>query len=125
MGEEEHMEEDEPEIEAVPPTVKLTAEEKKAHFFTGGTPDMTEAVINVTFKSFSVPTKKEGFDELRYAWNKSQKCEEYLKQWILTRKRTTRVEDLKPGDWFLAEKMRFYAARMDFQAKLKVYNAGV
>merc|ERR1712187_717955 len=46
------------------------------------------------------PEKSEGFDEIRYVWQKAPACDEYLKKWIVERKLTERVEDLQPGQWF-------------------------
>jgi len=53
-----------------------------------------------SFSTFSIPTKEEGFDEIRYVWQKEEACGAYLKQWILEQKLTQRVEDLEPGSWF-------------------------
>jgi hypothetical protein len=61
---------------------------------------MAPIVVGKFFTKFSLPTKEEGFDETRYIWNKQADSEDYLKQWILGRKLTTRVEDLVPSPWF-------------------------
>merc|ERR1712083_161586 len=53
-----------------------------------------------SFADFTLPTKEEGFDEVRFEWAKEKACEEYLKAWVLERKLTQRVEDLQPGQWF-------------------------
>lgn len=47
-----------------------------------------------------MPEKDEGFDEVRCSWGKDGKAATVLKEWILQRKLTTRIEDLKPSEWF-------------------------
>ena len=37
--------------------------------------------------------KDEGFDELRYAWNKAAQSEEYMTKWVLDKKLSTPVQD--------------------------------
>merc|ERR1712232_600458 len=49
---------------------------------------------------FTVPTKEEGFDEVNYEWHRQTQCADYVKDWILRRKLTTRIEDLQPSEWF-------------------------
>merc|ERR1712217_910636 len=120
MGPEE-MEEDEER----PPEVELTEEEKQAVFkkSPGGISDLTEAVVNKFFSKFSVPEKEEGFDELKYDWQNAAASKEYLRKWVSDRKRTAKIEDLQPGDWFkekLGECLKTYAA---WQAKHKEYAA--
>jgi len=80
-----------------PPKVELTAEEKSAWFIPKRVPDMAVGALSSSFSSFSLPQKDDGFDEIRYEWQKGPKCEEYLKKWILTRKLTTPMQDLKPS----------------------------
>lgn len=99
--EEEGAEEEEEELE--PPEVELTTEERNMVFCKTGTPDLTNYVLNMSFTSFSVPDKDEPFDEIRYEWLKGVKCTEYVKQWVLDRKLTTRVEDITPSEWFIGK----------------------
>jgi hypothetical protein len=56
--------------------------------------------LATTFMKFSLPTVDGGFDALRYAWNQRPDCEGCLKQWILTRKLATRIEDSTQSAWF-------------------------
>merc|ERR1711862_919616 len=103
------VEEDEPEDEkeediaqdaTPPPKVDLSAEKKRMTFRKGMVPDLTSYVLNTSFMKFCLPDKDEGFDEVRYDWQKADKCKEYLKCWALERKQTTRIEDLQPSEWF-------------------------
>merc|ERR1711870_50142 len=99
MGEEpEEMEEEDER----PPEVELTEEEKQAVFKRNpsATPDLTEAVVNKCFSKFSVPEKDEGFDELKYDWQNAAESKAYLQKWVSERKRTAKIEDLQPGEWF-------------------------
>lgn len=83
-----------------PPKAELTDEEKKQWFRTSPTPDLTDYALNTSFAKFSLPQKSEGFEEVRYEWTRGSKAEDFVKKWILERKLTTRVEDLKPSPSF-------------------------
>merc|ERR1712194_848818 len=86
--------------EEEPPKVELTAEEKSHSFIQHDSSDLTEYVMNASFTYFSLPCAEEGFDAIKYAWSKKDKAPEHLKQWIIARKITTRVEDITPSAWF-------------------------
>merc|ERR1712232_62404 len=47
-----------------------------------------------------LPTKEEGFDEIKFVWNKEAESEKYLKAWKTEMKLTQRVDELQPGAWF-------------------------
>jgi len=89
------------EIET-PPQVELTAEEK-IQWFRLGRCDLRPYALNTSFMHFSLPELDEGCDEIRFEWQPSSKCTEYLRNWIRERKLTTRVEDLQPSDWFMTK----------------------
>lgn len=86
-----------------PPVAELT-EEEKLDFFrrpqSQQLPDLAPFVLNTSFAKFSLPLLSEGFDEVRYGWNKADACEPYLRDWVRARKLTTRIEDIVPSDWF-------------------------
>lgn len=86
-----------------PPKVELTEEEKQIWFRppSGGCSDLTLAALNQSFGSFSIPEVNSGFDEFRYEWQGDADSREYLSSWVMERKRTSRIEDLQPGQWFL------------------------
>merc|ERR1712217_713640 len=86
-----------------PPKVELTADEKKKFWINQRTPDLAAPVMSTSFATFSVPEKDEGFDEIRYDFQKGPKAAEYMKNWILERKLTTRVENLTPGEYFKSQ----------------------
>jgi len=115
---------EEVEIEEDPPKASLTAEEKAQKFYCP-VPDMDAKSLALFFTKFSVPTKEEGFEEIRYEWNKGSKCEEYLKAWILAKKQTTRIEDIKPSDWFKQQKAAYDRAVKEWNLKLAAYKAGI
>jgi len=85
---------------ATPPKVKLTDEEKKLSFRTPKNPDLTPMLLSTAFANFTLPDKEEGFAEVKYEWHKAAKASTFLKEWVLKRKLTVRVEDLQPGEWF-------------------------
>eukprot|EP00928_Gymnodinium_smaydae_P094725 TRINITY_DN79_c0_g1_i4.p1 TRINITY_DN79_c0_g1~~TRINITY_DN79_c0_g1_i4.p1 ORF type:complete len:1012 (+),score=290.12 TRINITY_DN79_c0_g1_i4:68-3103(+) len=80
--------------------VELTAEEQKASFLKPYIEDLTQKDLSCNFAWFTLPTKEEGFDEIRYEWAQESACQEYLKAWIHERKLTQRFDDLQPGEWF-------------------------
>merc|ERR1712190_90109 len=63
---EEPEEPDEPEVEEEPPKVTLTDEEKAVKFRKRATPDVGDYLPNTNFSKFSVPSKDEGFDNIRF-----------------------------------------------------------
>merc|ERR1719188_1857793 len=126
--EEEEEEEEEPEVEEPeedPPKAELTDEEKKLWFFKKPLPDLTLAELSKNFTKFSMPEKDEGFDEVKTEWAKGSKAEEYIKNWILERKLTTRIEDIKPSDWFTVKFNQYQKAINDWQAKIIAWKAAI
>lgn len=121
--EEEEIEEPEP-VEQEPPPVELSDEEKKRWWSKQAVSDLTMYVVNTTFQKYSLPVKEEGFDELRYPWQKEDKVKEYLKAWVQDRKLTSRVEDLQPGEWFLARQKEWQKALAAWHAKQSSWKAG-
>mmetsp|Transcript_43567 Transcript_43567/g.76293 ORF Transcript_43567/g.76293 Transcript_43567/m.76293 type:complete len:1011 (-) Transcript_43567:63-3095(-) len=83
-----------------PPQVTLTDEEKREWFRKLPRPDLTAETLAASFTSFSLPDKEEGFDEVRFEWQKKSTCGELLREWLLERKVTTRVDNIQPSSWF-------------------------
>jgi len=122
--EEEKKEEEEEKKEENPPTVELTEEEQKMWFrpvIAGGTPDLLGPVLNQSFSQFSIPAKDEGFEVIRFEWQNDNKSREYLKDWVQERKRTSRIEDLQPGEWFEEKLKEWLKIFPELQAKQKEY----
>eukprot|EP00927_Polykrikos_kofoidii_P041705 TRINITY_DN3554_c0_g1_i1.p1 TRINITY_DN3554_c0_g1~~TRINITY_DN3554_c0_g1_i1.p1 ORF type:complete len:1021 (+),score=227.83 TRINITY_DN3554_c0_g1_i1:220-3063(+) len=86
--------------EAEEQPVTLDDEEKALVHRKSPTSDIASSLLKHCFASFSLPTEEEGFDEIRYAWQDSETCAKELKSWILEQKKTQRIEDLQPSDWF-------------------------
>jgi len=80
--------------------VELTEDEKKLWHRPSSTPDFSERVLTRSYARFSIPTTEEGFDEVRFVWEPKEKVEPMLREWILGQKRTQKIEDLQPGEWF-------------------------
>merc|ERR1712194_341384 len=101
----EESEESEAEVEEEvkdepAPKVTLDADEKK-NFRVKGIHDLTARSMSSSFTKFTIPEKEEGFDEIQCEWTKtSTKCQEFMKNWVLDKKATTRIEELVPGQWF-------------------------
>jgi len=119
----EEMEEEEEE-ETEPPTVELTDEEKKQWFRpAGATTDLTTVVMGQSFTEFTIPNKDEGFDAVRYEWQKEKASNDYLKKWVSGKKVTARIEELQPGQWFQDTSKEWSKTFADWQTKQKAYKA--
>merc|ERR1712228_511077 len=82
---------------------ELSEEEKQLWYRKLDIPDLGEKTLAKSFADFSLPTKDEGFDDISFAWQDESACSKFLKDWVLEKKLTQRVEDLQPGEWFREE----------------------
>merc|ERR1711920_667580 len=98
--EEEPEKEEEVEEEIVAEEVSLTDEDKKVLFIKRSIPDMVPARVSSSFAKFTIPDTEEGFDRIEFPWQPEDKCKESLREWMLAKKLTERVETLQPGEWF-------------------------
>merc|ERR1712194_912510 len=119
-SEREEVETDEPA-----PKVALEADEKK-DFRVTGLHDLSSYSMSSSFTKFTVPEKEEGFDEIQYLWAKTgTKCHEFVKEWVLDRKATSRVEDLVPGKWFHQQVSAWQAAYKLWKSKVDDRNKAI
>eukprot|EP00928_Gymnodinium_smaydae_P087832 TRINITY_DN72025_c0_g1_i1.p1 TRINITY_DN72025_c0_g1~~TRINITY_DN72025_c0_g1_i1.p1 ORF type:complete len:777 (-),score=153.20 TRINITY_DN72025_c0_g1_i1:94-2424(-) len=109
--EEDALEENEP------PEVSLTEEEEAMKFLKGSVPDVSPLVLDKCFGSFALPDKGEGFEEVQYEWDDAATSSDYLRQWVLDKKRTSRIEDLQPGEWFKAKQTEYTKSLLSWKAK--------
>merc|ERR1712232_960276 len=79
---------------------ELTEEEKQLWYRKSPNSDLSERVLGRSYARFSIPSADEGFDEIRFVWEPKDKCEPFLRDWILNLKKTQKIEDLEPGEWF-------------------------
>jgi len=115
------MEEEDEETE--PPKVELTDEEKAKFFRKPAISDLTSKTLNDAFASFSIPEKAEGFDDVRFEWQKAAKSQEYLRNWVVERKRTTRMDNLQPSAWFRETLKTWQKTLLEWQAKQTAFKA--
>jgi len=126
---EEEKEEKEEKDEAMgdsddesPPQVELTEEESKQWFAAiDGVEDLTAAALGQSFVRFSLPHKEEGFDEIVYEWDGPEASAEYLREKVIEKKRTTRIEELQPGKWFKEKHKQWTKVFAEWQAKQKAW----
>merc|ERR1740121_869371 len=123
--EEKAPEEEEEEKDEKPPKVELTAEEKKQNFMNHELKDLIPPVLNDCFTKFTIPSKDDGFDDVKYEWTKGTKCQEYLKKWILDRKLSMPVESLQPSPWFSQQWAKFQTTTKFWHIKVSDYKAMV
>merc|ERR1719343_3065 len=105
-----------------PPQVELTEEEKKIWFrpvAAGSTGDIAAQVLSQSYGSFTTPTTSEGFDEVRYEWQGAEESAKYLKEWVLERKLTSRIDELQPGQWFQEELTEWLRTFAEWQTRQK------
>jgi len=105
------------------PQVELTEEEKKQNFRPPVMTDITPHLLNSTFAQFCIPEKDEGFDEVRYEWQNEEKSKAYLKNWVLEKKITSRVEDLTPSESFQTKLAEFKKALQEWKDKVKAFKS--
>merc|ERR1712226_128958 len=96
--EEEGEDVEEPDEEE--PVAELTAEEKTIKFAHKQVPDITQTAFNKAFSRFSLPDKGEGFDGVFFEWDKAAPAMAYFNNFLVEKKKTTRLDDLQPGEWF-------------------------
>merc|ERR1712039_1151387 len=100
MGATEEKTEEKEDVKMEEPeeVVELTEEEKAVCFRKLDSPDLTEKALTASFADFSLPTTAEGFDSINFAWQQEAACASFLKDWILQKKLTSRVDNIVPGD---------------------------
>merc|ERR1719161_2560057 len=70
---------------------------------------------------FSLPDGSEGFDAVKYSWNKEREAATYLKEWIAEKKSTTRIEDIKPGETFKKKLTSWQSSLATWKSKQSEY----
>merc|ERR1712029_985608 len=120
---EETKEEDKSEDEGEPEKAELTEEELKTWFPKGLRSDLTPNVLDKSFGDFSIPAKSEGFDEVKFEWQKEKPSREYLRNWVIERKRTSKIENLQPSEWFKEQQANYAKKLAEWQAKQKTAKA--
>lgn len=120
---EDEPEEPEPQEKAAA-KVSLTAEEKAVKFFKHPQNDIADHAFGLSFTKFSLPEDGE-FDSVKYSWAKEKEAAAYLKDWILQRKQTTRVEDITPSAWFKQKQGAWKAESDNFKKKVEAYKQEV
>lgn len=115
--EEEKPDDPMPDADEKPPKVELTDEEKKMIFRKTDVSDLTQSVFGSNFCNFTLPEKSEGFGEVKFVWDTKTNGEAYLKNWKLDRKLVTRVEDLKPSEWFNQQSSAFQQQMQKWRVK--------
>merc|ERR1712187_370319 len=82
------------------PPVELTDEEKKLWYRKLEHPDLAEKTLATAFADFSLPEAAEGFDSITFDWQPESASASFLKDWVLQKKITSRVDNLVPGASF-------------------------
>mmetsp|Transcript_50611 Transcript_50611/g.118217 ORF Transcript_50611/g.118217 Transcript_50611/m.118217 type:complete len:886 (+) Transcript_50611:111-2768(+) len=115
------VEDEEDEVEEEMPPVQLSPEELAMNFRKLPVPDISEAMLTQSFGKFTIPEKSEGFDDIKYIWFDASKSTEYLKTWVLEKKKTAKVEDLVPGEFFKTKVDEWKKTFEEWQKKQQEY----
>eukprot|EP00929_Paragymnodinium_shiwhaense_P041190 TRINITY_DN213_c1_g1_i2.p1 TRINITY_DN213_c1_g1~~TRINITY_DN213_c1_g1_i2.p1 ORF type:complete len:750 (-),score=337.98 TRINITY_DN213_c1_g1_i2:95-2344(-) len=117
--ENKNEEKKEEEEETEPPKVELTEEEEKMTFVKQDVPDITSLVLDASYASFSIPEKAEGFDDVKFEWEKEGQCKDSLRAWILEKKKTSKIDNLVAGEWFKTQTTEWNKKKAAWMAKQK------
>jgi len=101
------------------PVAELTEEEKAQCFNTTSLSDLSPSEMSKAFGQFSIPTKAEGFDEVHFEWSDEKASKKLVKDYVVKAKITSRIDDLKPGEWFTTTKEAFDKFAAECQEKTK------
>lgn len=123
VKEEDDGQKDEVEADdAVPPRVELTEHEKTLWFGPQReTPDLAPSAVASSLARLSIPEKTEGFDSVKFEWFDEAASKAYLREWVVNKKKNSRVEDLKPGEWFQGWHKAWSKTFSEWQAKHKAW----
>eukprot|EP00929_Paragymnodinium_shiwhaense_P039615 TRINITY_DN207_c0_g5_i1.p1 TRINITY_DN207_c0_g5~~TRINITY_DN207_c0_g5_i1.p1 ORF type:complete len:1080 (+),score=419.53 TRINITY_DN207_c0_g5_i1:107-3346(+) len=97
--------------------IKLTEEEQKMWFGKHEVMDMHSKELAKQFANFCLPSKEEGFDEVKFLWQSESGSASYLKDWILEKKKTSRLDELHPGSWFQEKSKEFHKLCTDWKRR--------
>merc|ERR1712113_416009 len=76
----EETKEEDDEMDEEPPEVVLTEEEQKLWFMPPNLPDLTPHVLSNSFAQFTIPEKSDGFDDVKFEWQKGPESKSYLRK---------------------------------------------
>eukprot|EP00928_Gymnodinium_smaydae_P069895 TRINITY_DN5372_c0_g1_i1.p1 TRINITY_DN5372_c0_g1~~TRINITY_DN5372_c0_g1_i1.p1 ORF type:complete len:834 (-),score=138.74 TRINITY_DN5372_c0_g1_i1:220-2721(-) len=99
-----------------PPTVELTDEEKKILFIPKLVKDLSPHVLSKAFSGFKIPTAAEGFDDITFQWDNEASAQEHLSKYLEHLRLTTRVDDVRPGQWFKEKQSEWMKTLKEWQA---------
>jgi len=120
----EEEDEEEEEEEKEPKQAELTAEEKAASFLKKPVPDIATFIMSSSFTKFSMPTKEEGFDEIRYDWQAEKESANAFGTWARRQKLLCRIEDLQPSESFRTKLDEWQKVLQGWHAKANEWKAG-
>mmetsp|Transcript_121530 Transcript_121530/g.343817 ORF Transcript_121530/g.343817 Transcript_121530/m.343817 type:complete len:817 (-) Transcript_121530:120-2570(-) len=115
--EKEKEDEEEESEDGEPEAAELTPEEEEILHAKSPNPDLTQQVLDKAFVHFSIPDKAEGFDEVRFEWQKEKVSKEYLHKFVVDRKRSAKIEGLQPSEWFKEQQADWTKKFKEWQGK--------
>lgn len=90
-------------------------------------PDAAPYLLNSSknsFSKFTLPTKEDGFDEVRYVWDDRETSENYLNQWKASKMKDLPVPGFTPGDLFKLKKEEWGTQQTEWRKKWNAFKAG-
>lgn len=109
-----------PEKDLVPPAQPVTNDKI---WFTprSGAPetDVSSDDVAMSYSSYCLPDKAEGFEKVDYAWLSKEKCDAHLRGFVLAKKANVVVQGLEPGQWFTDKLKAWKEVKRTLQSKHK------
>jgi len=99
----------------------LSDEEKKQPFRKHSLPDVSSRHLSGCFTEFCIPTKGEGFDEVKFLWSQQATCEKRIRTFTADRKVTQKIEDLAPCEWFTKKAKEWAVESQSLNYKVRQY----
>lgn len=103
---------------------KLTPEEENI-WFRKGTVEFSQSLIDKIYAHFTIPEKTEGFDDVRFDWDKMEGCKKRLSDYITVKKVTARMDDLIPSMGFVDKHKEWQKNVSVWQSKVTAYKSAI
>ena len=66
-------------------------------------PDVSKEDVARNYAQYTLPLLEEGFDSVDYVWTEKTAANAHLRDFVMKRKVTSVVSDLKPGESFVSD----------------------
>eukprot|EP00928_Gymnodinium_smaydae_P012777 TRINITY_DN1465_c0_g1_i1.p1 TRINITY_DN1465_c0_g1~~TRINITY_DN1465_c0_g1_i1.p1 ORF type:complete len:1023 (-),score=217.72 TRINITY_DN1465_c0_g1_i1:114-3182(-) len=116
--EEDDSEED---LGTEPPKAELTEEEKRQWYRAQTISDLNSNDLQAFYGKFTAPSPDEGFDDIKYIWQNEENAKAHIRNWVLQKKKTIRIEELQPSEWFFSRLSGWQKSLQEWQMRQKEF----